>query len=108
MQAGPEAGTSLALGLQCLPFPDAWAAGADTPSQVHQGPRDVPVSAAAFCWALGFWNMEGKDLFGEKRELHPRAAQGAWCAMPSKPHTFHGAWFPLLIQGRHVPPIGLL
>lgn len=103
----PEAGTSLALGLHCLPFPDAQATGEDTPSQVHQGPRDVPVSTAAFCWAPDFWNTEGKHLFGEKREHHPRAAQGTWCVMPSKPHTFHGACFPLLIQGRHVPPIGL-
>lgn len=100
----PEAGTSLALGLHCLPFPDAWVTGADTPSQVHQGPRDAPVSTAAFCWAPDFWNTEGKHLFGEKREHHPRAAQGTWCVLPSKPHTFRGAWFPLLIQGRHVPP----
>ena len=70
-RAGPEAGTSLALGLHCLPFPGDRATGADTPSQVHQGPRDVPVSAAAFCWALSFWHMEGKHLFGEKREDRP-------------------------------------
>lgn len=93
-RAGPEAGTSLALGLHCLPFPGAQATGADTPSQVHQGPRDVPVSAADFCWALSFWHMEGKHLFGENREDRP----GCTC--------FLWGLVPLLIQGRHVPPQG--